>query len=112
MTIRQIPLERWQPVLDGLSRSCEGREVEIEVSGIDVGAQIQAGWTRLVGITYDSADDSLEVAVEGLVHVLRGPQAIAVDSDAGGSVRSLAATDPEGRTHRVRIRQPAGELRG
>ena len=111
MTIRPLPLEQWRSYLDDLSVSMKGHLVEIEISGFDIGDQIKADWQRLEGITYDAADDALAVAVEGLVHVLKRPQAMAIDAEAG-RVRCVAATDPQGRTHEIHFRQPIAEITG
>lgn len=111
MTLQRLPAAQWRSYLDQLSNRMKGLEVDIGVSGRDIGDQVRAHDARLVGITYDAGDDFLEIAVEGCLHVLKQPQDIAVDED-GGRVRFLAATDRQGRTHEVRFRKPVARLSG
>lgn len=111
MSLEYLPDEKWRTYLDDLSSRMKGREIEIEVSGADIGDQIEVRGARFVDISHDRAEDELRVAMEGRVHVLSGPRQIAVDQEAG-LVRGLAATDGEGRTHEFRFRRASGLLEG
>jgi len=88
-----------------MSKALTGKWAEIEVASLDIGDQITAEWIPLIGITYDSKDDLLDVALERYDHLIRHPQQVVVD-DADGSLRSVAIVDAEGSTQIVRMRVP------
>jgi len=54
--------------------------VEIEVASLDLGDQVQAKWLPLIGITYDPKDDVVEVALEGLDHMIHRPREMYMDN--------------------------------
>jgi hypothetical protein len=83
MTARKLEKAEWRPFLDRVSKLLEAKEAEIEVTSLSLGEQMQARWLPLIGITYDPADDLVEVALEGLDHMIRRPRDIYVESGAG-----------------------------
>jgi len=109
MTLQQLPTDRWPTYFDELSARMHGLQVDIEVAGFDIGDQMRANHAQLKGIIYDLDDSVLQIAVEGYLHVLADPQVIAIDIE-GERVRSIAATDRQGRTHEVRFRKPLAHL--
>ena len=52
------------------------KAAEIEVASLSLGDQVEAEWLPLHGITYDPNDDLVEVALEGLDHMIRKPREI------------------------------------
>src|SRR5690606_26055696 len=56
---------------------------EIRVFSPEDGAQPETRWLPLLGLTYDPKDDLLDVAVEGLDHLVGHPEAIYVDEAHG-----------------------------
>jgi hypothetical protein len=73
----------------------EGKQAELEVASLALGNQVQAEWLSLYGITYDPKDDLVEVALEGLDHMIRNPREIYVESGAG-TLESLEIVDADG----------------
>ena len=67
---------------------------EIEVASLDLGDQIQAEWLPLIGITYDPNDDVVEVALDGLDHMIYRPREIYMDNEFG-SLTSLEIVDAD-----------------
>lgn len=67
---------RWRAFFDGMSDLVLGKRVEIEAASLDLGDQIVAEWVPLLGITYNSHDDLLDVALGGLNHLIRHPREI------------------------------------
>jgi hypothetical protein len=61
----------------------------IEVLSADMGAQIETSRERLLGVTYDSKDDSLEFEFEGFVHRVYHPQAVLVVEEEKGCMTRL-----------------------
>jgi Family of unknown function (DUF5335) len=84
MTVRKLDKKQWRPFFDGVSKLLEGKRAEIEVASLSLGDQIEAEWLPLLGIAYDPKDDVVEVALEGMDHLIHDPQEIYVDEDVGG----------------------------
>jgi hypothetical protein len=59
----------------------------------------------MLGITYDSKDDSLDVALDRASRVIQHPKEITVEEAAGG-LASVAVVDTEGTRHIVRLKEP------
>jgi len=89
MTIRKLEKAEWKPFLDAVSKLLESKEAEIEVASLNLGDQIQVEWLPLFGITYDPQDDLVEVALDGLDHMILNPREIYLDNGA----RALASID-------------------
>lgn len=104
-----IPLERnaWQAYFDAVSKGLAGQQVEIEIAALDIGDQIAAQWLPALGVTYDARDDVLAVIAEGLNHLIHHPQQVFVERD-GDALRSVHATDADGRSQIIRFRPPPG----
>jgi hypothetical protein len=59
----------------------------------------------LLGITYDSKDDLLDVALDRLNHLIRSPREILVDETSAG-LASVAVVDEDGTRQVVRLQEP------
>ena len=59
----------------------------------------------MIGITYDSQDDLVDVALDRASHMIRHPQEITVD-EASDRLSSVAVVDEDGARHVVRLREP------
>ena len=84
MTARKLDKRQWSTFLNGVTRMLEGKRAEVEVASLRLGDQVQAEWLPLLGIAYDSKDDIVEVALEGLDHLIPSPREIYVDDDPLG----------------------------
>jgi hypothetical protein len=82
-----------------------GKQVEIEVIGLSMGAQIEQEWIQLLGITYDPKDDLIEILVEGLDHLIPKPREVWVDHDAIG-LASIEVVDADDVRQIIRLREP------
>jgi len=100
-----VPQAEWRDFFDRMSKALTGKWAEIEVASLDLGDQIAAEWVPMLGITYDSKDDLLDVALDRYDHLIRHPKQIVVDEDQGG-VASVAVVDADGTTQIVRMKQP------
>jgi hypothetical protein len=83
----------------------EGKQAEIEVASLRLGDQVQAEWLPLIGITYDPEDDLVEVALEGLDHMIAKPRAISVEDGPEGII-SLEIVDADDVRQIVKLRDP------
>ena len=100
-----IPQEQWRTFFDRMSKGLLGKWAEVEVASLDLGDQITAEWIPLLGITYDSRDDLLDVAFDRANHLIRHPNQISVDETNAG-LASVAVVDGEGVRHVVRLKEP------
>jgi hypothetical protein len=105
MTIRKLDKTEWRSFLDGMSKVLEGEQAEIEVVSLALGDQIEAEWLPFLGITYDPKDDVVEIALEGVDHLVEHPREIYVDDNVNGII-SLEITDAEGTRQIVKLREP------
>jgi len=78
---RKLQKAEWRPFFDTVSKLLEAKVAEIEVASLDLGDQIQAEWLPLIGITYDPNDDVVEVALDGLDHMIHRPREIYMDNE-------------------------------
>jgi len=105
MTTRILAKEDWQAYCDRISKSLIAKRAHIEVGGLAFGDQAAAKWLPLLGITYDSKGDLLEIAMEGIDHIIHSPQSISVDDDLDG-LKSMEIVDSDRRRQVVRLMEP------
>ena len=77
-------------------KDLEGKRVEVEVASLKIGDQIEAEWLPLLGITYDPKDDLIEVALEGVDHLIPRPREVWVETE-GLDLSSIEVIDSNGR---------------
>jgi hypothetical protein len=85
----------WRPYFDAVSKVLSGKRAEIEVAALDLGDQIQAKWLPLLGITYDPKGDLIEVALEGVDHLIPQPLEVWVETE-GLDLSSIEVIDANG----------------
>jgi hypothetical protein len=105
MAMRKLEKSEWRPFLDALSKSLVGKRAEIEVASLDLGDQIEAEFLPLLGIVFDNKDDTVEIALEGVDHLISNPREIYVDIASTG-LTNIEITDSDGRRHIVQLRDP------
>jgi hypothetical protein len=105
MAARKLEKNEWKPFFDSVSKVLGAKQAEIEVQSLDLGDQVEAEWLPLLGLTYDPNNDLLDVALEGLDHMIPKPREIYVE-DGGVGLASLAITDAEGAHQLVKLRDP------
>jgi hypothetical protein len=103
MTTHKLDKKQWRPFFDGVSRLLEGKQAEIEVASLSLGDQVEAEWLPLLGIAYDPKDDLVEIALEGLDHMIPRPREIYVEDGIGG-LASLEIIDGDGQKQIVKLR--------
>ena len=103
MTIRRLEKPEWRPFFDTMSKILEAQVAEVEVASLDLGDRTQAEWLPLIGITYDPRDDAVEIALDGLDHMIRKPREIYLDDGAAG-LTSLEIVDADGVRQIVKLK--------
>jgi hypothetical protein len=105
-TMHSVPRSEWRQFFDLMSTALlRGKWAEIEVASLETGDQIIAEWIPMIGVTYDSKDDLLDVALDRTDHLIFHPDAILVEEDTEG-VTSIAVAAADGTRHIVRLKEP------
>ena len=102
MATRRLDEHDWGRYFDDAAGALRGRKATVEVVAPDGGAQFAAVGLDVIGIAYDPKDRLLEVALDGMDHLIRHPQEIYVDETPRGPT-VVEATDGSGRKHIVQI---------
>ena len=102
---QKIDKSGWRTALDTLSKSLSGKQAEIEIAALSLGDQIVAEWVPIIGIAYDPHDDIVEVALEGLDHIISRPRKLHFQQQ-GGLVSALEIVDGDGIKNIVKFREP------
>lgn len=102
---KQLEKSTWESYFDTVSKALAGRRVEIEAASLRIGDQVEADWLPLVGITYDPKDNLLDVAIEGVDHMILGPREIWVEGQ-GLDLSAVEVVDKEGVRQIIMLRDP------
>jgi hypothetical protein len=105
MSVHQVDKSHWKFFFDTLTKTLVGKRAEVEVASLDLGDQIEAEWAPLIGIVYDPKDDLIEVALEGLDHLILEPREVHVDYNVGGLI-GLEVIDAEGVHQLIKLKDP------
>lgn len=105
MTSRVLARSEWHFFFDRMAKALQGKRAQVEVTGLHVGDQIQAKSVPLIGITFDRKDDLLEIAMEGLDHLIHKPIRISVLEGADG-LSSLEIVDSDQQRQIVTLVSP------
>ena len=105
MTVQKLEKADWSPFFNHLSKTLSGSQAEIDVGSLALGGQVQANWVALIGLVYDPKDDLVEVALEGLDHLIHNPRDIYIEQGNGldwrvlkSSMRKVLARSSSSRT--------------
>jgi hypothetical protein len=105
MAVRTLPKSEWQSYFDRVSKDLIGDRAMVEVIGLAFGNRTEARCMSLIGITYDSKDDILQIALDGLDHLIRGPRDIVVNDGAEG-LDQVEIVDADRQKQIVRLVRP------
>jgi Family of unknown function (DUF5335) len=98
-----IDKTQWAIYCERISDALEATDAEVEAESLKLGAQGETEWLPLIGISYDPEDDIIDIALEGVDHIIEHPQTLQVDG-VPGVLRALAITDTAGNRHLMRLR--------
>ncbi|HYI69638.1 MAG TPA: DUF5335 family protein [Skermanella sp.] len=102
MATKRLDEHDWARYFNDAASTLRGRKATVEVVAPDIGAQFAAVGLDVIGIAYDPKNRLLEVALDGMDHLIRHPQEIYVDETPHG-LAVVEATDGSGRKHIVQI---------
>ena len=106
MTVHKLEKTQWRSFFDRVSKGLGGKRAEIEVASLKLGDQAEAEWLPLLGLTYDPKDDLIEVALDGLDHMIRKPREVYVDDNGALGLASLDIIDAEGTQQILKLKDP------
>jgi hypothetical protein len=98
-----IAKSEWARYCDSISKALESSDAEIEVSSLELGDQPESDWLPFIGISYDANDDIIDVALEGLDHIINHPKEMRAQLDGSG-LQALEIKDADGVQHLVKLR--------
>src|SRR6202040_3844232 len=93
--IMKLEKSQWRGYFDRVSKALVSKRAEIEVASLKLGDQIEAEWLPLLGISYDPKNDIIEIALEGVDHLIPKPREVYVEEN-GLELSSLEVIDAEG----------------
>lgn len=105
MTTTKLDKSNWQTYFDRISRMIEGNLAEIEIDSAALGVQHPSRWSPLLGITYDKKNDLIEVALEGLDHMIREPSSIYLEHE-GFNLSSVAVLNGTDVKQIIKLKSP------
>jgi Family of unknown function (DUF5335) len=105
MALRKLDKTEWRVFCDRVSKALVGKRAEIEIASLALGSQVEANWLPLLGIAYDPKDDIIEIALEGLDHMVHRPREMYVDLGPDG-LTSMEVIDGDDIRQIVTFRDP------
>ena len=103
MPLTQLAKSQWQSYFDRVSTALGAKQVEIEVTGLGLGHQIEAHWITLIGLSYDVNNDVLIVSAQGIEHWISHPKQVHIDHEME-ELHSIEAVDAENNHHIILLR--------
>ena len=103
MTTRFIDKADWGSFCAGLSKALKDSRAEIDVASLERGDQTEKEWALWRGITYHPTDDTIDIALEEVDHIVNRPTELVADMD-DVNISALRITDAEGIRHMVRLK--------
>ena len=80
---RKLDKPQWRATFDAISTVLPAKQAHIETASLKLGDQVAVEWLPLLGIAYEPKSDVIEIALEGLDHLVREPREVWLE---GGTV--------------------------
>jgi len=82
-----------------------GKLARVEIASQSIGAQVEASWVPIVGLSYDTSGDTISIMLEGIEHSVQHPRELYYDYGPDGIV-SIGIRDETDAWQIVRLREP------
>lgn len=105
MTTRTLNKPDWQSYFDHMTKVLEGKRASVEITSPTLGDQWVAKRLPLFGVAYDPKDDLIEVAMEGVEHLVHHPRAVTVD-ERGAGLANLEIVAQDGAREIIMFHDP------
>lgn len=107
MPYEPIAKRNWRAFVESFSRLLVGRQVELEIVGLDLGDQIEAEWLPLRALTLGDRTGRLHVRLGGDPAIDHAIEAVEIWAELVGSeLRSLVVIDTADHKDILRFRAP------
>ncbi|MBX6365268.1 MAG: DUF5335 family protein [Gemmatimonadetes bacterium] len=105
---RRLPRDRWTEYFAAFSkkflRDKEPETATVRLLSDAIGDQAAFRDRRVIGITYDHKDNVLDVALDGVDHVIYHPQEIRVAEEDDGFISRIDLVRDDGEPETVRLK--------
>lgn len=105
MSTEKLDKESWRSYFDAMSKVLTGKQAEIDVESLALGAQVESRFAPLNGIVYDHKSEMLEIMLERWEHNIPHVKEIWVDRD-GVSLNSIRVVDEDNVEQIIKLRDP------
>ncbi len=105
MALTQLAKPHWKDDFVRVATVLGPALVELEVSSLGLGDQLELDWVPLIGLSYDPKSDVLSVMVEGIEHNIQHPQQIHVEQNVE-TLHSIEVDDESGTHHILLLKDP------
>ena len=105
MALLKVKRRMWYAFCNGVTVELAGKRAEIEIASLDLGAQVLARWPPLLGLVYDRKNDYLQIAIDGLDHMVLKPRELYAEYGPRG-LQSVGILDSEGAWQILLLRDP------
>ena len=105
MTARKLEKTEWRRFFDWVSKDSSASVPRSRSPRSPSAIRSKRKWLPLLGITFDPKNDILEIALDGLDHLISRPREIYID-DSAGVLSSLEVIDSDGISQIVQLREP------
>lgn len=105
MSIEKLDKASWAAYFDSMSKILAGKQAEIDVESLSLGAQIASRYAPLHGITYDHKSEMLEIMLERWEHNISHVSEIWIDRE-GINLNSIRVLDADGVEQIIKLRDP------
>jgi len=105
MNASTLPKPEWSRFFANVSRTLQGKQVEIEILSLKLGDEIEVERLPLLGLAYDPKNDLVEVALQDVDHMIRKPKDIYVDVGPAGLL-TIEVTSADDTREIIRFRDP------
>ncbi len=105
MTLRTLKKEEWTAYFNTVTKSLEGKRIEIDVEAMSLGDQRETANLPLLGISYDPKDNNVEVMMPGLNHRIGDATEIEVQ-ESGAGIEAIHIKEQSGQEQILRLFEP------
>ncbi|RDD62638.1 DUF5335 family protein [Ferruginivarius sediminum] len=105
MATRRLDQDELETYFNRIAKALGIRSVEIEVTSLAVGDQIEADWIGMMNISYDPKGDAIDISTDRLDHRILHPKVVYVlEGDEG--LEAIEVERDDGTKEIVRLRAP------
>jgi Family of unknown function (DUF5335) len=105
MPTRRIDKSHWRSFLEQVTHDLVDSGAQAEVAYLPLRCRIPEKWLSLFGLNYDPRLDAIEVALDGVDHMIDAPRELWADLGPSG-LAALEIVGPDHVSQIVRLRSP------